>query len=72
MNVIFCQKVVSTHATLDTYVFSPDVSASIRMCADRQLHLVFIYTLTFFHNGRMQRTLETVCVIDDKTKHSAR
>lgn len=31
-----------------------------------------IYALIFFHNARMQRTLETVCVIDDKTKHSAR
>lgn len=33
---------------------------------------VFIYALIFFHNGVAQRTLETVCVIDDKTKYSAR
>lgn len=31
---------------------------------------VFIYALIFFHNERTQRTLETVCVIDDKTKYS--
>lgn len=33
---------------------------------------VFIYALIFFHNIRMLGTLETVCVIDDKTKYSAR
>jgi hypothetical protein len=32
---------------------------------------VFIYALIFFHNIRSLGTLETVCVIDDKTKYSA-
>lgn len=46
--------------------------ATIRMCGGPAAASVFICALIFFHNGRAQRTLETVCVIDDKTKYSAR
>lgn len=41
--------------------------------AVRQLRqFLYTFALIFFHNGVTQRTLETVCVIDDKTKYSAR
>lgn len=78
--VALCELRFSSHIvnipTSALYPASYDLSTLTRICYNSHVcrptaASVFIYALNIFYNTPERRTLETVCVIDDKTKYSA-